>query len=338
MPANESLAGRPTAAILATAYHLPDRVVSNEDLAAEFPEWNVHKISEKTGFVSRRLAEDGEFVTDLACKACQALFTETAVSPASVNFLILVTQSPDYALPSSACIVQHRLGFPTTVGALDVNLGCSGFIYGLSLAKGLVETGQATRVLLVTAETYSKYMDPQDKSVRTIFGDAAAATLVGAAAEISQPGLGPFVFGTDGSGAMNLVVPGSGLRPAFPTPAGSDKYLYMNGPEIFTFTLQRVPEIISQLLDKAGLSLDALDAFIFHQANRYILRHLQQKLGIPDKKFVMASAESGNTVSSSIPIAMANAMQDGVLHSGQTVMLVGFGVGYSYAACLVRLP
>ncbi|MYL84637.1 beta-ketoacyl-ACP synthase 3 [Desulfovibrio aerotolerans] len=327
----------PAAAILATAYYLPEQIVSNEALAAEFPEWNVHKISDKTGFVSRRLAGEDEFATDLAYKACQKLFEEVTVSPSEVDFLILVTQSPDYALPTSACIMQNRLGLPTTIGALDVNLGCSGFIYGLSLAKGLVETGQATCVLLVTAETYSKHMNPCDKSVRTIFGDGAAATLVGATDPDTPPHLGPFAFGTDGSGAMNLVVPGSGVRPAFVTPAGNNKYLYMNGPEIFAFTLQRVPEIVSQILAKAELSLDAVDAFVFHQANKYILQHLQQKLDIDDERFIMASAEAGNTVSSSIPIALANAKQSGSLRAGQRIMLVGFGVGYSYAACLARL-
>jgi len=242
-------------------------------------------------------------------------------------------------------LLQHRLGLPKACGALDFNLGCSGFVYGLSLAKGLVETGQARNVLLLTAETYSKHIHPADKSVRTLFGDAAAATLVS-----SETGdddfIGPFVFGTDGAGASNLMVPTGGLRRATVSDAkpvaddgGSQRTinnLYMNGPEIFNFSLRVVPAVIRELLAKAAKSSTQIDLWVFHQANRYMLEHLRKKLGIPEERFVVAMADCGNTVSSTIPIALSRVAATGRLQEGMTVMLVGFGVGYSWSATLVR--
>jgi len=325
----------PFASIAAIEFHLPAGQLTNELLAVEFPEWKAAKIAEKTGIVTRHIAAPGELSSDLAVAAARKLFTSAAASPAEIDFVLLCTQTPDFALPTSACLLQHRLGIPTSAGALDFNLGCSGYIYGLSLAKGLIETGQAARVLLLTAETYSKLLDPKDKAVRTIFGDGAAATLVVATEHSGGECVGPFIFGTDGSGGPNLVCHHGGFRGEAAEAAGHVA-LWMNGPEIFNFTLKVVPDAVQRLLARAKMDMKAVDLFVFHQANLYMLEHLRKKLGVPEDKFVMALADVGNTVSSTIPIALKSALAQGRVKSGCTIMLVGFGVGYSWGATMVR--
>ena len=334
------------AAISAIEYYLPPQSLTTEQLSAEFPEWSVEKIDDKTGIHQRHIAGPDECASDLAVAAGERLFASGACRPEQVDYLLLCTQSPDYFLPTTACLVQDRLGIPTRAGALDFNLGCSGYIYGLGLAQGLIETGQASRVLLITAETYSKFLHPGDRSVRTIFGDAAAATLLTAVAE-NEPKLGPYVFGTDGRGAPNLIVPTGGMREPRTAASAvemrdesgnvrSRDSLFMNGAEIFNFTLDVVPRTVSELLRRAGKTQDEIDVFVFHQANRYMLEHLRRKLKLPPEKFCVVIRHCGNTVSSSIPIALKETAASGGLPAGRLLMLVGFGVGYSWGATLVR--
>ena len=324
-------------------YALPARVLGNEEIAAQFPDWSVAKISAKTGISERHIAAKDEYSSDLAFSACRKLFDTGTCAPADFDFLILCTQSPDYFLPSTACLLQSRLNLPQSCGAFDFNLGCSGYVYGLGVAKGLIETGQARNVLLVTAETYSKFLREDDKTVRTIFGDAATATWVaGREAPAGAPAdLGPFVYGTDGSGADNLIVKRGGLRSgAFnagpDAQAAAAPLLHMNGPEIFNFTLRVVPGCVKQLLERSGLSLEAVDFFVMHQANRYMLEHLRDKMGIPPSKFMVFMENTGNTVSSTIPIALHEALKSGLLKQGQVLLLVGFGVGCSWGGAVVR--
>jgi 3-oxoacyl-[acyl-carrier-protein] synthase III len=321
------------AAIRDIAYHLPSRELTNAELAREFPDWGVEKISKKTGIASRRIAAHGECSSDLAAEAARALFARGSCRPEDIDFLLLCTQSPDYFLPTTACLLQDRLGIPTSAGALDFNLGCSGYVYGLGLAKGLIETGQARRVLLITAETYSKFLDPADKGVRTIFGDGAAATLV-AANDDERPAIGPFVYGTDGRGAEKLIVRSGGMRQ--PRRGDGADFLVMDGPEIFSFTIAAVPAMVLQLFSVAGIAPGDVDLFVFHQANRYMLEHLRNTLEIPPEKFPVCLEDCGNTVSSTIPITLDRAREAGQLRPGQTVMLVSFGVGYSWAAAMLR--
>lgn len=329
----------------AVEYHLPAGRLDNEQLAHEFPDWTPDKIESKTGITHRAVAAAEECSSDLAVAAAQKLFATGVCAPADIDFLLLCTQSPDYFLPTTACLVQHRLGLPTNCGALDFNLGCSGFVYGLSLAKGLIETGQARNVLLITAETYSKFIHPGDKSVRALFGDAAAATLI-SAKESEVDLIGPFVFGTDGSGANNLIVPTGGTRRAY-NPAApvtedaggnrrTENNLFMNGPEIFNFTLRVIPPMASDLIARAGLKAENVDHWVFHQANRFMLEHLRKKLGVPPEKFPILMSHCGNTVSSTIPIALNELQKQGKLAAGQTLALVGFGVGYSWAGAMAR--
>ena len=199
------------AALRAIEYHLPEKTLSTAELSRQFPDWGVEKIDAKTGIACRHIAASEESASDLAVAAAQKLFSSGACGPQDIDFVLLCTQSPDYFLPTTACLVQDRLGIPTTAGALDFNLGCSGYIYGLGLSEGLIHSGQASSVLLLTAETYSKFIHPRDRSVRTIFGDGAAATLL-SAVEVREALLGPFVYGSDGSGGPNLIVPAGGSR------------------------------------------------------------------------------------------------------------------------------
>jgi 3-oxoacyl-[acyl-carrier-protein] synthase-3 len=334
------------AALSAIEYYLPKRTVSTADLAEQFPEWSVEKIDEKTGIRERHIAAPNECASDMAVAAAQKLFRSGACSPDQIDYLLLCTQEPDYFLPTTACLIQDRLGVPRSAGALDFNLACSGYVYGLGLAQGLIFSGQAAAVLLLTADTYSKFVNPRDRSVRTIFGDGAAATLLLADSSPS-PLIGPFVYGTDGRGAPNLIVPAGGMRcarsaeTAIPVEDESGNVrsqddLFMNGAEIFNFTLDAVPETIDALLDKAGLRLADVDLFAFHQANKMMLEHLRKRLRIPPEKFQITLSHCGNTVSSTIPIALKHAALEGRLPKGALVMLFGYGAGYSWGATLVR--
>ncbi len=324
------------------AYYLPEKVVTNEDIVRDFPEWSVEKIASKVGVHQRHVAAADETAADLAVKAAQSLFKQGKCGPQEVDFVLFCTQSPDYFLPTSACIIQKRLGLRTDIGALDFNLGCSGYVYGLALAKGLVVSGVAANVLLLTGETYNKHLHPKDKGNRTIFGDAASATLVGTdgIAEI-----GKFSLGTDGSGADNLIIKSGGMRcpkrqddlhfDENNNPVSSD-YLYMNGSEIFTFTLDNVPPLIADTLSRNGVEKDEADLYVFHQANKYMLDFLRKKIRIAPERFYYCLSEYGNTVSNTIPIALSNALQDGFLTKGMKVVIAGFGVGYSWGGCLLR--
>jgi 3-oxoacyl-[acyl-carrier-protein] synthase III len=308
------------AQIKTSQYYLPEFILTNQDLTVFFPEFSAEKILAKTGIQIRHTSASDESSSDMAVKAAEKLFSSGCVSKDQIDFLLFCTQTPDSLLPTNACMLQDRLGLSHVLGALDFNLGCSGFVYGLSLAKGLIESGQASNVLLLTADTYTQLIEATDKSVRTIFGDGAAATLISSVLSDREK-ISSVAYGTDGRGAKNLCV--------------SDGYLRMNGPEIFEFTLDVVPKIIEQALQKAQLDFQDVELFVFHQANAYMLEHLRKKLQIPVERFWVAMDFCGNTVSSSIPIALREAANAGVLAKKQKVMLVGFGVGYSWAATII---
>ncbi|WDD95951.1 ketoacyl-ACP synthase III [Burkholderia sp. FERM BP-3421] len=335
----------PRAVLRDLAGHLPEAALTNDALAALYPEWPADKILAKTGIRTRHLAGADETAADLAYAAARRLFARGAVAAEQVDFVILCTQAPDYVLPSSACILQQRLGIPTHAGAFDVNLGCSGYVYGLSLAKGLVETGAARCVLLLTADTYSKYIHPYDKSVRTLFGDGATATAI-TAADDGAGSIGPFVFGTDGRGAPNLIVKAGLFRTpldaagmqAYEDASGNrrtDAHLYMNGAEVMAFSLAEVPRAAERLLERSGADRDDIDFYVLHQANRFMLEALRKKMKIPEHKFPILMEHCGNTVSSTIPLALEQMRDAGTLSRGQRLMLLGFGVGYSWAGCLL---
>ncbi|MEE1254474.1 MAG: ketoacyl-ACP synthase III, partial [Paludibacteraceae bacterium] len=251
------------------------------------------------------------------------------------------TQSGDYFLPSSACILQDRLGLSKNCGALDFNLGCSGYEYGLAIAKGLIVAGISKNILLLTSETYTKYLHPQDKGNRTIFGDGASATLVSTEgfAEI-----GEVVLGTDGSGAENLIVRSLGarhkeqlhdLRINEEEGLVSGDHLYMHGGNVFNFTADVVPPMVEELLQKSGLAQDEIDLWVFHQANKYMINYLRKLLDIDKERFYIYMEHVGNTVSSTIPIALVEARKENKLHGN--VLLAGFGVGLSWGGVMLRI-
>ncbi|MEY8198969.1 MAG: ketoacyl-ACP synthase III [Colwellia sp.] len=333
------------AAISAVASYLPVKILDNEQLAEEFPEWSVDKIFEKTGIYSRHIASEDETCSVMAVNAARALMDENNIEPDSIDYILLCTQSPDYVLPTTACIVQHELGIPTSCGALDFNLGCSGYVYGLSLAKGLIESNQSKRILLITSEIYSKYINKKDKSVRTLFGDAATATLVeGVESEIDR--IGSFAFGTDGQGEKNLIVPHGGSKnPISPESQieikdasgniRAPKNLFMNGAEILTFTLKTVPKSIKAILAKADLTEEQVDKVIFHQANKFMLEKLRKKTGFTEKQFLTSYEKYGNTVSSTIPLGIEKALKANQLNKGDKLLICGFGVGYSWSGAII---
>ena len=327
--------------IKALSYYLPERVVTNEELVKEFPEWSVDKVAQKVGVDTRHLAADNETAGDMAEKAAKKLFDEYQIDPKNIDFLMLCTQSPDYFLPSTACLLQNKLGIPTSAGAFDYNLGCSGCVYGMAMAKGLIAAGIAKNVLLLTAETYNKYLHPSDKSNRSIFGDGAAACL------ISTEGfaeIGEFSLGTDGSGANHLIVKTGAARQKTATGLSVeddeghvwfDDYLYMNGSAIFNFTLDAVPAMMKQILEKNGMEKDDVDYYVFHQANKFMLNTIRKVCVLPKDKFYVNLAETGNTVSSTVMIGLKDCIDKGIIKNGSKVMVSGFGVGLSWGGTIL---
>lgn len=323
------------------SYYLPEKIVTNEDLIEEFPEWSVDKIAKKVGVYSRHIAGENETAGDMAEKAALKLFDEYKISPNEIDFVLLCTQSSDYFLPSTACILQNRLGIPMTAGALDYNLGCSGCVYGLAMAKGLIAGGIAKNILLLTAETYNKYLHPSDKSNRSIFGDGAAACL------ISTEGfakIGEFSLGTDGSGAENLILETGAARKKEVTGKNTvdedghqkyDDYLYMNGSAIFNFTLDAVPAMLKKILEKNHLEKEQIDYFVFHQANKFMLNTIRKVCVLPKEKFYVNLEETGNTVSSTVLIGLKQCLDTGTINKNMRVMVSGFGVGLSWGGTVL---
>lgn len=324
-------------------YYLPETILGNAELAQLYPEWTEERIVSKTGIRTRHIADSDETSLDMAEKACRVLFERSALEKQDVDFLILMTETPDYLLPASACVLHGKLDLPEDCGAFDVNLGCSAYVYGLILAKSLIVSGMAHNVVLATADTYTKLINPMDKSTRTLFGDAATATW------ISDTGLieiGESVFGTRGKAYESLIVP-AGL---FRTPSCDEtkvvrvdengysrcqENIFMDGADILSFSIDVVPKTVSQLLKKAELKDEDIALYIFHQANGFMLSYLQKKMKINRERFVESFSDTGNTVSSTIPIALKRCMEDGKLPSKGNIVLCGFGVGLSWGG--VRL-
>jgi 3-oxoacyl-[acyl-carrier-protein] synthase-3 len=326
--------------IKAISYYLPEKVVTNEELVKEFPEWSVEKIAKKVGINEWHIAAEDETAGDMAVKAAEKLIRDNGIERRTIDFVLLCTQSPDYFLPSTSCIIQNRLGLPTKCGAFDFNLGCSGYEYGLAVAKGLIAGGLAKNILLLTAETYNKHIHPKDKGNRTIFGDGASATLV------STDGfaqIGEFVLGTDGSGFDRLIHKTGAMRHYAPAndmqfdennnPQSSD-HLFMDGKAIFDFTSDVVPPMIEETLSKNNMKMDDVNLFVFHQANKYMINYLRKLMEIDKDRFYVFMETVGNTVSSTIPIALLEAQKEGNLHGN--IVLAGFGVGLSYGAVVIN--
>lgn len=327
--------------IAAIEYAFPDNLISNDDLRIKFPNFNFDSFEKRVGIKNRYWLNTNETALDIAVLACEKLFKK--IDKNEIDFILYCTQSPEYILPTTACILQDRLNIPKTTGALDFNLGCSGYTSGLSMAKAFIETNQAKNVLLVTAESYSKYLHSKDRSNQLIFGDAATASLVSYSKDSK---INNFLFGTDGSGYDKLIIKNGGSKHTFDFEAptlsyGTDNFynencLYMNGPEIFKFAASKIKDFTYSILEKSNMNIGDIDQFIFHQANSFLLDTIRKSLKIEKSKFYINMMNYGNTVSSTIPIALKDYTMN--KEPGEkTVLIIGFGVGLSWSGGIIKI-
>ncbi|MEA3480290.1 MAG: ketoacyl-ACP synthase III [Bacteroidota bacterium] len=333
--------------IKAISYYLPENDLTNDDLAREFPGYKIEDLTRLTGVRKRHISKDDETPGDLAVEAANKLFAQHAVKPEEIDYVLFCTQMGDYLTPATACIIQDRLGIPKHAGALDFNQGCTGYIYGLAIAKGLIEANIASNILLLTSEAITQLIHPEDKSNRAIFGDGAAATLI-SASEGKEKGIGEFLFGTDGQGYEAIIIKHGGAR--YPLQkvksedytdqfgnVRNDACFYMNGSAVFTFSMEIVPGLITALLNKAGLGMDDIKLVVLHQANQVILESIFRKMKLPEEKTIIHLENCGNTVASTIPIALKKAIDDERVQPGDKVLLAGFGVGFSWAGTIIEI-
>jgi 3-oxoacyl-[acyl-carrier-protein] synthase-3 len=307
------------------SYEFGSNLENLKILKGSNPDWDIDKILNTTGIDNRYCSSDDETALDLAVEAGKKL--ETRID--DVDLLLFVTQSPEYILPTTACIAQDRLGLNKNIAAFDINLGCSGYIYALSVVGSMMESNQATKALILCGDTYTKYISINDRTSRPLFSDAGSATIVTKSKNDNK--IGPFIYGTDGSGADNLIVRNSASK----RENTKTKDFYMNGAEVLLFTMANVPNGANQLLDKASISLEDIDYFLFHQASKVVMNNILRKLNLDEKKFLTNYQDHGNTVSCTIPILLKQKIDAGIVNRGDKLMLFGFGVGYSYGACLV---
>jgi len=333
------------ATIAGIDYALPVRRVTNADLAREHPDWDMEKIAQRSGVLERRICSADETALDLGQRASERLLERLALSSRDIGALIMCTQSPDHIMPPNACLLQHRLKLPTSVPAFDFTHACSGYIYGLFMAKSLIASGAADPILLITADSYSRYLHPADRSTVTLFGDGGAATLI-CGAEEGSAGIDEFAIGTDGGRAEIFAIQAGGAR--LPRSAdtartrvdasgnvSSPEHIVMDGTGVLAFVRKRVPAMVDEVLEKANQTLEDVDLVIFHQGSALTLDYVERWLSLPPEKTFRNIASVGNTVSASIPIALRDAELAGRLVPGIRVLLVGFGVGLSWGACLV---
>ncbi len=327
------------------SWHVPERTVTNEELIRRFPALKINELTRLTGVNERHVADTDETSSDLAVKAAEKLFSENSIDKSAIDFIIFCTSGGDYITPASACIIQNRLGLSQHCGAFDFNQGCTGYLYGLALADSLIKAGNAQHILLLTGETTHRIIHAKDPNTLALFGDGASATLL---EKSTADHIGRFVFGTDGSKYDQIIVRHGRERyplPQWAEPDYTDAFgnvknhakLYMNGGTVFNFTLEKAPGLFNRLLEDAGLTPDDIDYFVFHQANRIVLESLGKKLRIPSEKIIIELNDVGNTVSSSIPIALKKSMDKDVIKKGNTIMVAGFGVGLSWGGAIVTV-
>lgn len=327
-------------AILGIAAALPNCVVTNRELASAHPDWDIDRVAVKTGVLERRWATEDETSLDLGERAAATLLERFGSD--EIDALLFCTQTPDHPMPPNSTLLQTRLRLPKSIAALDFTLACSGYVYGLWLADSLVRSGAARRVLLVTAETYSKLMHENDRGPVTLFGDGGAATLVGT----GSGRIGSFELGSDGAHSEAFEVPAGGARQ--PRTADtcvvrvddhggnrSAEHLHMQGQKVLDFVKREVPKCIDRLLQRERIQLDDIALVVSHQASKMSLNYLRRALRIPSEKMFEHIETVGNTVSASIPIALHAAESAGRLRAGDRILLVGFGVGLSWGATIV---
>lgn len=336
-----------SSSIIASSYYVPDRTLSHEELSQRYGTEHMDKVAASSGIYERRVAGDEECASDLAYRAASDLLTSFDIDRKTIDMIIFATQTPDYLLPTTACILQDRLELPTHCAAFDVNLGCSQYIYGLSVAHAYIASGLRKRVLMLTGDTVSRIIHPEDNVVVPLFGDAATATLL----EMTPNGQGfqGFEFGTDGSGHQHLIWPTSGMRvqksqetaKLIEEKSGAKRtndHMKMDGAKIFIFTIKTIPTMIHNALEKANCSLEDIDLFVFHQASQMIVETAARKLKIPNEKLHYKLHDVGNSGGSTVGITLTDAWLGGKLGPGKKVLLASFGVGLSWAATVIVWP
>ena len=305
--------------ILAIEYYLPNKKENNKDLKKFNPKLDINRIKEKTGINNRFISGEKESIIDISIKCSNKIFKK--FSKKKVDFLILVTQTSPYRIPTTACILQDKLGLKKKLIAFDINLGCSGFIYALRMGSSLIETKQVKSGLIICADTYTKYISKNNTACRPIFSDAGAAILL---SKSSINTIGPFELGTDGSGADALELP------------MNTNEIVMNGAKVLTFAMNVVPDNVNLLLKKIGINKNKIDKFIFHQASKYILDNINRILSIKKEKTFENYSKVGNTISASIPIALKDANSKNELKKNNLVIIAGYGVGLSWGSALIK--
>lgn len=328
--------GRPGRARLAAlGAYVPERVVTNADMERQVDttdEW----IVTRTGIRERRYAAPEQATSDLAVLAAEDVLRNAGVDAADIDVVIVPTCTPDHLFPSVSAMTAHRVG-ARNAAAFDLQAACSGFIYGLAQATALVESGIARNVLVVGAEVFSKIVDMSDRGTCILFGDAAAGALVTSGDPETTGGFLGFELGADGSQAMDLCIPVGGTRNPASQPFPADQaFLKMNGREVYKFATRVMEESIVRLLERLELTIADVDLLVAHQANLRIIDHAVKRLGIDESRVFNNLERYGNTSAASIPLALTEARDAGVLRPGALVLLVGFGAGLTWASCLVR--
>jgi len=333
-------------AIEAIATALPASVLTNAQLRAEQPDWDFDRLEQRTGVVARHIAAKGETALDLALNACWELETRDELRAEKIDALIFCTQSPDYIMPPNSCLMHAKLGLRANVLALDINLACSGYVYGLRLGASLIESGAANRVLLATADTYSRYIHPRDRATRCLFGDGAAVSIL--APSRDGRGIRDIRCGTSGRHHQQFMIPAGGMRRPRSCETSREtvdqsgnvrtaEHIVMDGLGVLSFFNKTVPASVREILAANHLTLRDVDVFVFHQASKVALDSIRTALEIPAEKMVIEFADTGNLVSASIPVALKRALEKGSARSGQLALLCGFGVGLSWGCAIVRL-
>jgi len=326
--------------------YFPEKILTNNNLQEEFPNLKLPELTRLTGVNQRHICADNQTSVDMAVAAAEKLFDESSIKKEDVDFIIYCSAGGDYITPASSCIIHNRIGLSANCGAFDYNQGCTGYIYGLNMADSLISAGNAKNILLITSEAITGTIHPKDSSNRAIFGDGATASII--VNNNSSNNFGKFIFGTDGSKFDRIIIKHGGER--FPLPKFAEKdridsfgnvrnhaNFYMDGSEVFNFSITKAPELVSQLLNSSGLTFDDIDFFVFHQANQIILETIGRKLKIPNNKLIIEINTTGNTVSSTIPIALKNAMDKGKIKRGDILLIAGFGVGFSWGGTILKI-
>jgi len=331
------------AKITAISYYLPEKVITNADFFAKFPDYETEAL-EKLGITERRRVGLGQTASDMAEAAARKLLEEYSIDPQSIDFLLLGIHEPDYYTPPTSCVLHGKLGLAKKCGTLEFNHGCSAYVYGLATAQGLMSSLGVKRVLFLSTSVLSNTFHPEDRSSNYVFGDAASATLL---EYTEEEFIGPYTFGTDGSGFKKIIIEDGFARNQITEASQKEekdqygnittrKNFRMDGVGVFLFSMRTVPPMISELLEKSNLTVEQVDHFVFHQPNRFLNENIRKKIGIPENKFRHDLEKTGNTVQSTIPIALKHMIKENLIKPGDKVVLAGFGVGLTWISTVVR--